>query len=81
MTTCVDCWRRVVEIPIQPEPRTGVISDGQTVMIIRKQVIDHEFGSACAMYIRRDSNKWIFYLSVILTVASVVQFISHLLSR
>ena len=66
--TCPACLKKVDVVPIDPEPRTDIYKDGRTVMVVRKQMVDHEFGSVCAMRWRRDYPSWLFLLSIIFMV-------------
>jgi len=73
--TCSYCWRQIDVVPIAPEPRTDLRKDGSVVMVVRKQMVDHEFGSACAMRWRRDGNSWLFLTAIILTVISLIHLV------
>lgn len=63
-------------VPIDPEPRSDLYKDGRTVMILRKQYVDHEFGSRWAMLVRRDGHKWLIWIGLVglmvWTLATVV---------
>lgn len=59
-------------VPIAPEPRTDLRLDGSVVMVVRKQIVDHEFGSLCAMRWRRDGHRWFFLAGVVGVVVSLV---------
>jgi len=77
-TRCVECWRMVDEVPVEPEPRTDLRTDGSVVMVNRKQIVDHEFGSICAMRLRRDGHKWLLLVSLAMIVTGIVGFILDL---
>ena len=78
---CIKCWRLVEAAPVEPEWRTDLRIDGKPVEVLRKRVLDHEFGTACAMRWRRDNNKWLFWFSVLLALGGFVALAWDLVRR
>ena len=64
-TMCTDCWRQVDAVPIVPQFRTDLRKDGSVVKVIRKQMVDHEFGSLCVMRWRRDGHRWLLWAAIV----------------
>jgi hypothetical protein len=69
---CTHCRRQVDAVPIAPEPHTDLRIDGTVVMVIRKQIVDHKFGSLCAMRWRRDGHSWLFLTAFIYWVFAMI---------
>lgn len=67
---CSGCWRMVDAVPIDPEVRTDLRTDGEPVTVLRKRTVDHAFGSVCAMRWRRDAAAWMFRLAVFMVVGA-----------
>ena len=80
-TTCIHCWKQIDVEPIDPEPRTDLRIDGSLVMVIRKRMIDHEFGNVLAMRWRRDVHRWLFWLSIAMCLISVIWLLVDYLWR
>jgi len=74
---CTNCWRKVDVIPIAPEVRTDLRKDRSPVTIIRKQVVDHKFGSLCAMHWRRDKYNWLNLAFFIFWIGGMVYVFSR----
>lgn len=80
-TTCTHCWRQVAMVPIEPEPRTDLRIDGSTVLVVRKQMVPHEFGNIWVMRWRRDGHRWLFWSGVLLAIIAWGMILSQLVNE
>jgi hypothetical protein len=64
-TTCSKCWREIDMVPIESEVRTDLRIDHAPVTVLRKRMIDHEFGNHYAMLWRRDRHVWLSWISIV----------------
>ena len=75
---CFDCWQMVDEVPIDPEPRTDLRKDGSVVLVMRKQVVDHDYGNAALRWLRRDGPGWLFWIGIVMAIYSLFSIVRSL---
>ncbi len=62
-------------VPVEPEWRTDLMIDGSSVEVLRKRIVDHEFGSKFLMLWRRDGHSWLWWMGMLSLIYSIVAFV------